>query len=506
MVPMPEAERRHGSDRCGRRVLRGLSLRSKGLIVFFLVVAYTALVAAFALHEKQVLLSRFMALQQLHEREGALRQADLAEFRDVVALFLTIDHMDAAARERVQAHLKDLVRRHATLVAQFPEVAPALAGLGEALSRAVTEPSHEGLLALRRELERTRLDLRRLADDTARRQRALAEEYRVLGNRAALASLLLGVVGVALFGAVTGAFFTRLTRDLRLLQRRAVDIVRGYRGPPIPVRRADEVGQLQQAVNQMALELDERERALELERRKYFQQEKMAAIGSLAAGIVHEIGNPIAAISGLVQASLAEGERLPEAVRANLELILQQTERLSALARDVSDFSTPRAGERQVLDLNGLVRTTVRLMQHDRRFKAFGLRLELDPALPAVDGFPDQLTQVVMNLLINAADAVEEAGRETPEVCVRTRLAEAGVVLEVADNGVGMDAATVERAPEAFFTTKPPGRGTGLGLSLCYAIVRGHEGSLEIESEPGRGTTVRVVLPPFEAAPRQVGT
>lgn len=245
---------------------------------------------------------------------------------------------------------------------------------------------------------------------------------------------------------------------------------------------------------------------LERTRQQYFHQEKMAAIGQLAAGILHEVGNPIAAIAGAAHdmrtASktdlLKEDTSLPEVVGRNLIMIEEHTERLAKITRDIADFASPRTRERELTDLNGLIRSTTRLLGYDKRFRHMEIRQELDPQLPAIEVVPDQITQVLMNLIINSLDASANSAQKTPLVEVISRLAGRGIEIEVKDNGVGMDEKTLEHASEPFFTTKEPGKGTGLGLSLCSSIIDSHQGRLRINSVPGEGTSVTIFLPEAE--------
>ncbi|HHJ14524.1 MAG TPA: GHKL domain-containing protein, partial [Gammaproteobacteria bacterium] len=243
------------------------------------------------------------------------------------------------------------------------------------------------------------------------------------------------------------------------------------------------------------------ERELEIERQKNFHQEKMAAIGTLAAGIAHEVGNPIAAIEALVrniQREAAEGgcPYLSQEAACKLDMILEHAERLGKTTREISGFARQHpTNEPELLDLNSLIRNTCRLMRFDSRWKNIDLQLRLDNGLPAIRGIGDQLTQVIMNLLVNAADAIEEAGAPCSVIAILTYPQEQGVCIEVRDSGCGMDASTLEHAQETFFTTKAAGKGTGLGLSLCRSIVEAHGGDIEIESTPGEGTRVKVCLP-----------
>jgi signal transduction histidine kinase len=255
------------------------------------------------------------------------------------------------------------------------------------------------------------------------------------------------------------------------------------------------VGELMQAVNQMASALDERERELVITRQKFFHREKMAAVGALAAGVAHEIGNPIAAMSGVLQEMVDEqgAGQFKDAGHSKLTVLQTQIQRLSAITREISGFAAPQPMERQLLDLNGLVRTTAGLMGYDKRMNRVSLRLNLDSQLPAIYGVADQLTQVIMNLLINAADALGSRAEGAREINLRSELSGNNVCFTVADNGGGMDQGTLNRAFEAFFTTKS--KGTGLGLSLCYSIITGHGGTIEIDSTPHQGTQVRIFLP-----------
>ncbi len=240
------------------------------------------------------------------------------------------------------------------------------------------------------------------------------------------------------------------------------------------------------------------ERELNAARQKYFHQEKMAAIGNLAAGIVHEIGNPIAAIAGLLngicEASL-RNDIEPVALQDNLQLVMEQVERIVHITRDVSEFANPQGEELQLVDTNNLIGRTCRLMRHDHRFQGIDVVMDLDAQIPAVFGVGDHVIQIVMNLLSNAADAVGEVPERDAVITLRSRRSGRFVSIEVNDNGCGMAPDTLRHATEAFYTTKPVGKGTGLGLSLCHALVTAGGGDMQIHSQQGIGTAVHVLLP-----------
>jgi len=230
--------------------------------------------------------------------------------------------------------------------------------------------------------------------------------------------------------------------------------------------------------------------------RQILQSEKLAAIGQLAAGVMHEINNPLATISACVAAIEGRLPAGPGAAQTEeyLQTIDREVDRCSRIVDSLLDFSRPKGGPRRQVSLNTLVDETLFLLKHHQRFRQLRVVCTLAPALPETTGSAEQLTQVLMALMLNAVDAMEQGGQLT----VRTGLSPTRsdeVMVEVEDTGVGIPAAEQGKIFEPFYTTKPPGRGTGLGLSICYGIVSDHRGRIEVDSAPGRGATFRVFLP-----------
>lgn len=263
-------------------------------------------------------------------------------------------------------------------------------------------------------------------------------------------------------------------------------------------------GQLngQQRLIWMVRDITERrelEKKHESERMRFFHRTKMAEIGMLAAGIIHEVGNPIAAIQGLVddlQRRAADPEiRWDGQAINNLQTIQEQAQRLGGITRDISDYVRYRPGAEGLYDINGVIRSTARLVRYDARWKSIEMELDLDASVPALRGVEDQITQVMMNLLVNAADAVQKNSPELRKVRIYTRFTGHQVEVSVIDNGEGLVEEVRERAFESFYTTKPEGKGTGLGLALCRSIIEEHGGTIEIVSQPGAGAEFRIVLP-----------
>ncbi len=227
--------------------------------------------------------------------------------------------------------------------------------------------------------------------------------------------------------------------------------------------------------------------------KQIMQAEKLAAIGQLAAGIMHEINNPLATISACVAAIQGAPDSSPDEY---LGIIDREVARCSRITEGLLDFSRPKTTTKKgPVALNDLVEESLSLLRHHRRFKRLEVVRELDPKAPRTIGDSEQLLQVLMALMLNAVDAMELNGGRLTVRSARTGAPGEGVVLEVTDTGVGIPGAELSKIFEPFYTTKSPGRGTGLGLSICYGIVTSHGGRIEVHSVPGQGSTFRILLP-----------
>ena len=234
------------------------------------------------------------------------------------------------------------------------------------------------------------------------------------------------------------------------------------------------------------------------------QSEKLAAVGRLAAGIMHEINNPLATIAACAE-SMALDTASPEGCPEYLKIIEAEVERCKRIVDGLLDFSRPRAQQREPLQINAVVERALFLLNHHARFKQLTVERALGADLPLVRANAEQLIQVLIALFMNAADAMPTRGR----VRIRTRLAPRGgghVVLEVQDEGMGIPHDQMARIFEPFYTTKEQGRGTGLGLAICHGIIANHGGRIEVSSEVGQGSRFIVHLPAEVACPAGTGT
>jgi len=223
------------------------------------------------------------------------------------------------------------------------------------------------------------------------------------------------------------------------------------------------------------------------------QAEKLAALGTLAAGLAHELNNPIGIISSRVELMLLEaaGDSLPPGLRDDLEVLHRHAQRVARIVQGLLSFARQSAGARGPVDLNHVVEETLLLIEKQVARDGIALLRSLTPGLPRIAGDANAIQQVLMNLVINARDAMQEGGQIT--VATEVGRTPQEVRLLVRDTGTGIPPEILPRIFDPFFTTKPSG--TGLGLSISYGIVREHGGTVSVESEPGKGTTFTVTFP-----------
>lgn len=220
-------------------------------------------------------------------------------------------------------------------------------------------------------------------------------------------------------------------------------------------------------------------------------QEKMAGLGMLTAGFAHDLGNPLASLS--TELELLEGETDLAEVHASLAVLGKQVARMSRTLREMVDFARRRRDEVADVSITAAVSDSARLVHHDPRWRKVDLRIDLPNDLPAVHMVEDHLVLVLVNLMLNAADAMPNGG----VLAVTATCPARGdhVVLRMRDTGTGMTPEVLARAKAPLFTTKGATRGTGLGLAVSDGIVRSVGGTLELTSSPGAGTEVAIHLP-----------
>lgn len=320
---------------------------------------------------------------------------------------------------------------------------------------------------------------------------------------------------VILTSLFAGFFVHRMVyTPLSDLEQGAKRVSAGDMNQLIPVRSRDEFGHFASSFNGMMLALrnselelhdlnrtleqkvQDKTRELQVAEAKAAHAEKLASVGLLAAGIAHELNNPLTGI--LTFSHLLRRKVKPDSADAeDLDLVIRETKRCSGIIRRLLDFAREKKPEKKFTDINQLIRETEHIVHHPVTFRNIQLDLDLEDGIPHLFIDPDQMKQVFMNIFVNAQDAIREKGTIT--VTSGFRPAAYGhpkmVEITISDTGEGIAAENLRKIFDPFFTTKGVGRGTGLGLSVSYGIVNSHGGSIDVESKPGEGTSFHIFLP-----------
>jgi two-component system, NtrC family, sensor kinase len=319
------------------------------------------------------------------------------------------------------------------------------------------------------------------------RSAAYLSSRELLGDLLALSLTLLG--GAALLSLY---WSHRLTRPIEELSRATRMVAQGRFEIEVKADSGDEIGALAGSFNKMATELHNRENALKDLYGQLVQSEKMAAFGALGAGIAHEVKNPLAGILGITQLSL-RGVEAGHPLQKNLLIIEKETKRCKTIIENLLKFARQEKVEFEAVDIPQVVADAVAIVDHQLGINNIKVEQQLEAGLPGCLGNANQLQQVLMNLMINAQQAM--AG-SSGTLRISARQGESGAVeVRVSDTGPGIAQEIQDRIFDPFFTTKPAGQGTGLGLSVTYGIVKEHGGEIRLESGLGVGTTFIITLP-----------
>ena len=225
------------------------------------------------------------------------------------------------------------------------------------------------------------------------------------------------------------------------------------------------------------------------------QSEKLAAVGQLAAGVAHEINNPLAAIIANAQILLQETPQENIDLVDSLKLIEKAGIRASQVVRNLLGIARKENLEFEPIDLNETIKSALSLIQHELLKRPITVKLTLKEGLPLVMASRDHLQGVWINLFLNAIDAMDATDRQEGLLSISTEYQDSLFTIIIADNGKGIEQEKLNRIFEPFFTTKSIGRGTGLGLSVCLRAIKQHQGNIQVDSTPGEGTRFIITIP-----------
>ncbi len=282
-----------------------------------------------------------------------------------------------------------------------------------------------------------------------------------------------------------------ISRPLQRITLAALQVRDGEYGKEVDLRKSnDEIGLLAESFNEMSRKMANDIEQLRQLNEQLIRTEKLAAMGTMAAGVAHEVNNPLASISSLIQ-MLQSKQNIDADTTDKLKLVSAQIQRISQVTGDMMNFARVRPAAKIYLDVNDVIKTSLRLASFDKSFQNLKLETDFDKNLPKVLGDFDQLEQVFLNLFLNARDAMPEGG----ELLVTTIFDKDFVNIEISDNGAGIDEKNFKQIFDPFFTTKQTGQGTGLGLAVCYGIITAHGGTINFFPNKTSGATFLISLP-----------
>jgi len=321
----------------------------------------------------------------------------------------------------------------------------------------------------------------------------LEQAYTDIRSRTIVVFLAITFMGALVSMALSYFISRKISGSVKKLAIASREIAHGNLDAKVEIRSKDELRELADTFNSMASALKKRDAQLkDFARKKIMESERLAIIGQLAADVAHEINNPL---QGIITYSHLLLERMPgeDSTKESIKKIVTQANRCTEIIRGLLDFSRQRKPHKKSSDVNLILQECVSLVENQALFHNIQIIKDFKENLPPVVIDPSQIQQVFMNMIINAAEAMDGNGQLT--LATRLEPTEEFIEVEFTDTGHGISEENLERIFDPFFTTKEMGHGTGLGLAISYGIIKEHEGTISVQSEVGKGTTFVVRLP-----------
>ena len=326
----------------------------------------------------------------------------------------------------------------------------------------------------------------------------LEAKYNDIRQEALLVFVFITMVAMALAIGLGYSLANKIMRPVQQLIRASNQVSQGNLSPEIGHISNNEIGVLQKTFIKMLSSLQEHNRQQQAEsENKLLQSEKQASIGRLAAGVAHEINNPLTGVLTFTHMLLRRKD-LNEEVRSDLQTVARETERVRKIVKGLLDFSRQTKLEPELTDVNGLIRSVLTLVENQALIKGVGLNFRQGEGLPMYIMDRNQMKSAVLNIIINAIDATEPGGNITITTGLSMSIdktGQKGIEMSVMDTGCGIPLENLDKLLDPFFTTKKVGEGTGLGLSVSSGIVERHGGIIRIQSDVGRGSIFTIWLP-----------
>jgi len=325
----------------------------------------------------------------------------------------------------------------------------------------------------------------------------LEAKYRDIQKQTIWLNLAVTTLGMIIAFILSLYFGNTIIERIRVLKKATEAIASGDLDYKLSPDNISGFNMLDEAFNKMAQSLKQHNDELQKMHQQLAASERLSALGQMASGVAHEINNPLGGI--LLYSSLILEDLPPESpLRENVQKIIYQTNRCKEIVQSLLDFARTPTGDFIPVQINQVINVSLKLVKDQAIFHGIEIETKFAENLPDVKGDMSRLEEVFLNLFINAADAMKNGGKLTIATAMR---GEDTVEVTVTDSGKGIDEKDIPHIFEPFFTTKETGQGTGLGLSIVYGIVQRHQGTIHVESTPGKGTTFILTFPKYGGSP-----
>jgi two-component system NtrC family sensor kinase len=325
----------------------------------------------------------------------------------------------------------------------------------------------------------------------------LEQKYTDIQNQAIIAFIIISTLVVLFSVGLSYLLSQSISVPVHKLVVASKELANGNLDVKVDKTSNDEIGILADAYNSMANALRERDEQLkEFTRKKFMESERLALIGQLAANVAHELNNPL---QGIVTYShlLLERNSLDDPTKLSLQKIVVQANRSRDIIRGLLDFSRQRKPDKTLCNINNLLQESLSFLENQALMQNIQISTQLDSGLPSIVIDPSQVQRVFINMIVNAAEAMNGSGQLT--MTTSQDAIKGCIEITFSDTGMGIPEENLEKIFDPFFTTKDTGHGVGLGLAISYGIIKEHGGSVSVESELGKGTTFIVRLPVTKA-------
>jgi signal transduction histidine kinase len=480
---------------------RFATMRAQAISLLVMILTVVLLTASFTLSKKQELYEVYSQILELNAQSEDLTKSHLIVIEvltDLLILKQPIDgsgNIDRELLKKIHDNFLKLVEAKNVTQSIMPDRMQEVDNLLQMLAEMVMQPSGELIANV---LAQTRLANNNLVDalrELQQHRSQLSEKYLKISEQSAEIALGIVIVIFTITALICLSFFDSLAKRIDIAVKQIQQLVKNQKPEPLAITRHDEIGQLFSAVNQVSIELERKGQQLAFGRYTYFNEIRSASLKHLVAGLIHELGNPIAGLKGL----LSEYEKSdPQTQAEALTLINIQVEKLEEFNTQLVNFATERSINCEIIDLSEQIKQYVYFLNLDERWYSIEIKFDIINDIPAIIASREQISLLLNNICDNALVALQKSFKKQQSLHFRLEDTGEQVTLDISDNGTGMSPQLINVCLEPYVTSQENTEGAGFGLSICRSVMEDIKGEIEVKSELGKGCKITLNFPKEE--------